>query len=195
MNREKFFTDLADVIPADGLLYVQDAYFLVKHAHRTQSRRLTGERYFEHIRRVAYMLAFDYGYNDAQTIALGLLHDVVEDTFTPQSLILKLFGAEMYRDIWILSKELPTFNSITGVVVGRTKITDDLYYESLANGAKRPRLVKGCDRIDNVADLAKWEPARQQKYITETTSRVLPIVKAVDLRMAAEIERRLRNTL
>src|SRR5689334_3925216 len=99
MNREEFFTSMADTLPFDGLQYIQRAYWLVKEAHRKQSRRLTGERYFEHVRRVAYMACITYGYNDASTVALGLLHDVIEDTSVPQDVIVNLFGHDMYRDI------------------------------------------------------------------------------------------------
>jgi (p)ppGpp synthase/HD superfamily hydrolase len=168
------------------------AYWLVKDAHRKQSRRMTGERYFEHVRRVSYMAGIEYGYNDAHTIALGLLHDVIEDTTVPTAAIVNLFGTKMYQDILILSKDLPVFDPITGFVIGRAKIKDDVYYNGVMNW-KNPsvRYIKGCDRIDNLADLGQWEPARRDKYILETNNNVLPIVRSADARMAAEIERRL----
>lgn len=190
MNRNTFFQEIAEHVPADGLEYIQRAYWLVKDAHRKQSRRLTGERYFEHVRRVAYMLCITYGYTKPETIALGLLHDVIEDTFVPPSVITNLFGQAMYEDIMVLSKELPTFNLVTGTMIARAKIKDELYYQNLLTTASRkPRLVKGCDRIDNLADLPSWEETRRIKYINETRTNVLPIVYLADVRMATEIER------
>jgi len=109
MDRSLYFSTLADRLNSDELLYVQRAYWLVKEAHRRQKRRLTGERFFEHVRRVSFMAAVDYGYCDGETAALGLLHDVVEDTFVPQSVIVNLFGQQMYGWILNVSKEIPNF--------------------------------------------------------------------------------------
>lgn len=188
MNRKTYFTTIADIIPADGLQYVQRAYYIVKDAHRKQSRRLTGERYFEHVRRVSYLAGVTFGYNDAYTIALGLLHDIIEDTFVPTDIIVNLFGQAMYNDILVLSKELPSFNPITGELIARAKINDDQYYGTLGMASKRPRVVKGCDRIDNLTDLSSWEEARRNKYIAETNNRILPIVRPVDARITHMIE-------
>jgi (p)ppGpp synthase/HD superfamily hydrolase len=191
MNRKEFFNTMAEYLNADELSYVQRMYWLVKEAHRKQSRRLTGERYFEHVRRVAFDVAMTYGYADAMHVALGLGHDIVEDCYVPTSVIVNLFGQEMYEDIIVLSKELPSFNPITGELVARAKRPDDEYYMTLTHADARPRRIKGCDRIDNVTDLSKWEEARRNKYKLETQNWVLPIVRITDLRMAAEIERKL----
>lgn len=191
MDRDTYFKILAEKLKADELAYVQRMYWLVKDAHRRQSRRLTGERYFEHVRRVSLDLAVTYGYWDAMTIAEGLGHDLIEDTFVLPSVIVDLFGQELYDDILSLSKELPSFNPITGQMIVRAKVKDEIYYSSLAIARVRPRRVKGCDRIDNLTDLIAWEPARRDKYIIETETNVLPIIEATDLRMAAEIRRKL----
>jgi (p)ppGpp synthase/HD superfamily hydrolase len=161
MNRQQYFSDVADHLSSSDLAYVQRAYWLVKEAHRRQSRRLTGERFFEHVRRVSYAVGITYGYADAHHFALGLLHDIVEDTFTPQDIIVNLFGHVMYHDILVLSKELPAFDSVSGRMIKRAKLSDDEYYPALAAAGPKPRRVKGCDRIDNVADLAQWEPTRR----------------------------------
>lgn len=191
MNREQYFKTLSDHLKYDELLYVQRMYWLVKEAHRKQSRRLTGERYFEHVRRVSLDLAVTYGFADAMHVALGLGHDLIEDTFVPTSIIVNLFGEELYTDIMSLSKELPSFNLISGKLIARSKIKDEDYYAGLAVASIRARRAKGCDRIDNVTDLKSWEAPRRVKYVTETTDLVLPIIRATDIRMSAEIERKL----
>jgi len=191
MNRKQFFTLLADRLTTEELAYVQKAYWLAKEAHRRQSRRLTGERYFEHLRRVALLAGEEFGYWRGDIIALCLLHDVIEDTYTPPDVIASLFGAKMH--IWCrsLSKEIGAFDAVTGEMIRRAKLTDDQYYGDLFMAHKEPRIVKGCDRIDNLGDLASWDAARRQKYEAETRTRVLPIIQVTDLRMVAEIEKRL----
>lgn len=191
MNRKIYFTTIADLIPADGLQYVQNAYYIVKDGHRKQSRRLTGERYFEHVRRVSWAVGVTFGYHDPHKIAMALLHDVIEDTYIPSSIIVNLFGRRMYEDIMFLSKEVPSFNMITGELIGRAKINDDSYYETLMVAPESPRIVKGCDRIDNLEDLPSWEESRRNKYIAETNNRIMPIVNITDVRMAKVIQEKL----
>ncbi len=191
MNRQQFFIDIAERLTTQELSYVQKAYWLVKEAHRKQSRRMTGERYFEHVRRVAHSAAITYGYCTPEVIALGLLHDVVEDTFVPPDVIVSLFGQQMYHDCLILSKEIPAFDIVTGRMLNRAKQKEDHYYAMIADASRLPRIIKGCDRIDNLADFDQWEPARREKYERETRTYVLPIVRETDSRMADEIERRL----
>ena len=176
MNREEYFRAIADRLHGDELAYVQRAYWLVKEAHRKQFRRLTGERFFEHVRRVSYSAGVTYGYYDAPTLALGLLHDIVEDSYVPSSVIVSLFGQTMYNEVLLLSKELPSYNVVTGEVIAKAKLTDKVYYGSLATAPERPRIIKGCDRLDNIADLKQWEPERREKYIKETRELVLPVV-------------------
>ena len=145
-----------------------------------------------YVRRVSFSVGITYGYADAHHFALGLLHDVIEDTFVPQDILVNLFGHGMYADILSLSKEIPAFDSISGRMIKRAKISDDEYYPALASAGVIPRRIKGCDRIDNLADLVQWESARREKYIVETNTRILPIVNATDLRMSAEIQNRLK---
>jgi len=193
MNRDEFFNRLSEKLSASGLAYVQNAYWLVKEAHRKQHRRLSGERYFEHVRRVAWSAAVDFGYCDEETVALGLLHDVVEDTFTPPSVIVNLFGARMYSWVAKLSKEHPSFDPVTGTMIGRSKIADAIYYETINRSHITVRIIKGCDRIDNLGDFAQWVEPRKTKYIVETNTHILPIIQTTDERIATEITRRLKQ--
>ncbi len=191
MDRTEFFTTIADRLTNDELQYVQRAYWLVKEVHRTQFRRLSGERYFEHVRRVAFTAAHDYGYYDGQTIALGLLHDTIEDTFVPMNILVNLFGKQMYELVLTLSKEIPTFHNVTGKLIGRVKLSTEDYYKNLKNGHKKSKIIKGCDRIDNLSDLAQWDAQRQRKYINETNDYVLPAIYSVDVRITQEIQKRI----
>jgi len=188
MNRDQFFLHLNDRLTTDGLLYVQKAYWLAKEAHRKQIRRLSGERFFEHLRRVT-IAAVDFGYTDAEILALCLLHDIIEDTFVPPAVIVSLFGSKMYGWVLNMSKEVPVFNQVTGKMIKRAKIADDEYYPALAVAPDQVIVAKGCDRFDNLKDLAQWEPARKAKYVNETNTRILPLIR--DIRIAKAIEARL----
>ncbi len=68
------------------------AYKFTEQAHRGQ-RRLSGEPFLNHLFETAKILA-QLGM-DAQTVASGLLHDVLEDTKTTEEEIEKEFGPEI----------------------------------------------------------------------------------------------------
>lgn len=190
MNHEDFFQTIAISLNTAHLKYVQKAYWMAKEVHRTQSRRLTGERYFEHVRRVAE-LAIQFGFVDHEVIALSILHDTIEDTYTPQDVIVDLFGTKMYSWILSLSKEVPVFHPVTGKVIHRLKLKTEEYYRDLSNGNWQPKIVKAFDRLDNVSDLILWDPQRQAKYVKETREFVLPLAQTVDERIAQAIESKL----
>lgn len=188
MDRDTFFRGMAEHLPAYDLPGVQMAYWLAKEGHRPQVRRLTGERYFEHVRRVSWMVVVKFRYRFGSIASLALLHDVIEDTFTPAQVIPCLFGSAMYRNAMALSKEFPSYDMMTGEVIGRAKKNDDEYYAGLEIADPLVRIVKGADRCDNLVDLPSWEPARKQKYITETETRILPLLHDLP-EIKSEVER------
>src|SRR3990170_889004 len=71
---------------------IDRAYKFAERAHEGQKRR-TGAPYFSHILATAEILA-EWGM-DEQTIAAGLLHDVVEDTDVTDNDLQKEFGKEI----------------------------------------------------------------------------------------------------
>ena len=80
MDRAYFFACIAYSFPkyTDGHKLVQRAYRVAKEAHREDVRR-SGERYFEHPRAVALIMAEYLRIRDPNAIASGLVHDVSED--------------------------------------------------------------------------------------------------------------------
>jgi GTP pyrophosphokinase len=188
MDRDEFFHMLPPQLRAEDLQKIQHAYWLAKHAHRDQVRD-TGERYFEHPRRVAISL-IKHGFgHEADIIVDGFLHDVPEDTVTPNSVIVTLFGKQTWNDLRVLSKKIPTFDPVSGEVIGRTSKTTEEYYDGIANAEHRVRIVKCDDRLDNVSDMKKFTPERRRRYIDETRRYIIPIARQTSLQYLAELER------
>src|SRR6185503_9052310 len=74
----------------DGL--IAQAYKVSQKAHAGQKRK-TGEPFFIHPLAVAEILA---SWNmDEETIAAGLLHDIIEDTPTKKEDLVKQFGKDI----------------------------------------------------------------------------------------------------
>ena len=77
---------------ARGMLVVQRAYVFCARAHHGQSR-MSGEPYLVHPLEVAAILA-DMRMDPA-CVAVGLLHDVLEDTLTDPERIKEYFGEDV----------------------------------------------------------------------------------------------------
>ena len=93
-------TDLQDLLnrlsyksPHD-IANIERAYFKAQAAHEGQERK-SGEPYFTHCVAVAGILA-DLNM-DSDTIAAGLLHDVLEDTDVTEEELIDEFGVQVAR--------------------------------------------------------------------------------------------------
>ena len=192
MNRLEFF----DRIPAmtqSERQRIQWAYCLAKKWHDGQTRD-TGERYFEHVRGVANIL-IDYGYVEPEYVVLGILHDILEDTTVPVSMLEQLFGPEIARQILTVSKSYGLEDPLTGFVVRSPKRTKDEYFAVIRRAGKCAALAKCADRIHNLLDLvddppagSRWTPQKRLDQVAETREWVLPLAKMHEPRFAERLE-------
>jgi len=166
----------------DGLDYldvidhqvIKKAYAYASIAHESQSRR-TGEPYIQHPVAVAITLA-DLNL-DKESIAAGLLHDVLEDTLLTADFIDKEFGGE-----------------ILSLVDGVSKL-DQIEYEDTSqaqaeNFSKmmlamvkdiRVILIKLADRVHNIQTLSALEQKKQFKIARETLQIYAPIANRLGI--------------
>ncbi len=186
MNRDEFFHKLSPR-PAKELESIQQAYWLSKHAHRKQSRD-GGERYFEHPRRVA-LRAIAAGFDSTEQIIICLLHDVVEDTDTPLTVIITLFGAQTWERLLLVSKKVPIFDPLTGEVRRRTKKVTKDYFAAISSADIVVRLGKIFDRLDNMSDMRTFTSARRKRYLRETRRYLLPIARLTDLNLHDQLQK------
>ena len=80
VGREEFEKLLRFKMSPDNLKLVMKAYRMSKYGHRGQKRD-SGERYFEHPKTVALIIAGEFKIYDHEVISAALLHDDVEDSF------------------------------------------------------------------------------------------------------------------
>lgn len=80
IDRAYFFSCIRQSFPkhTPGHKLIEKAYRISKEAHREDTRR-SGERYFEHPRAVALIMAEYLRLRDANAVGAGLVHDVPED--------------------------------------------------------------------------------------------------------------------
>ncbi|MCL2171996.1 MAG: HD domain-containing protein, partial [Defluviitaleaceae bacterium] len=75
---EQLISKVSAYHPARDFSLIERAYALARDAHQGQERK-SGEPYIQHPLEVAIMLANPLR-ADRETIAAGILHDVIEDT-------------------------------------------------------------------------------------------------------------------
>lgn len=161
--------------PSDDISLIEKAYRLADDAHRDQVRK-SGEPYIIHPLCVAIILA-DLEM-DKETIAAGLLHDVVEDTIFTTEEIKEQFGS----DVALL---------VDGVTkLSRLQYDGDKLELQAENLRKmflamakdiRVILIKLADRLHNMRTLDHMIPEKQQEKARETLDIYSPIAQRLGI--------------
>ena len=148
--------------------WLRRAYEYAERSHRGQVRR-SGEPYITHPLGVAHMLAeFKF---DQTSVAVGLLHDVLEDTGATKKDLAAEFGTEIADLVDGVSK------------IGRHEYvhSDEVQAESfrkliLASARDlRVIVVKLVDRLHNMLTLEPLEPAKRRRISRETLEIYAPL--------------------
>ncbi len=146
---------------------ISEAYSFAKKAHSNQ-RRFSGRPYFTHLIETAEYLA-NWGM-DEQTVAAGLLHDVVEDTNITSDEIEKNFG----KDIRTLVDGVTKLGQVK--YLGDKTQAENLRKLILAMAKDlRVILIKLADRRHNMKTLAYMPPDKQKRIAIETMEIYAPL--------------------
>jgi len=161
---------------------LERAYIFSAREHRGQVRS-SGEPYLVHPLQVAYILAEMR--LDETSIAVGLLHDVLEDTLTTKETLQQMFG-----------------DDVAELVDGVTKISRYAYVSKEEQQAETFRkmllamvsdlrvvLVKLADRLHNMRTLQFLAEERRVSIAKETMEIYAPIVNRLGMgRLNSELE-------
>lgn len=161
--------------PNADISVVAKAYNYAEMAHSNAQTRYSGERYFIHPYNVALILADLH--MDVQTIAAGLLHDVVEDTGVTYEDIKREFGEE-----------------IANMVDGVTKLSKVKYRNKEERQAESLRkmiiamskdirvvIIKLADRLHNIRTLEYMPEEKQYQKAMETIEIYAPIANRLGM--------------
>ena len=136
--------------------------------HKDQTRR-SGEPYMVHPLNVAWLLA-DLNF-DQTCVAVGLLHDVLEDTLTTRDVLLKEFGQEITELV----------DGVTKIgrhsYVRRDEAQAETFRKMILASAKDIRVivVKLADRLHNMQTLEHLAPEARRRISRETLEIYSPI--------------------
>ncbi|MBI4446362.1 MAG: bifunctional (p)ppGpp synthetase/guanosine-3',5'-bis(diphosphate) 3'-pyrophosphohydrolase [Acidobacteria bacterium] len=180
------FEDLAEKVqqahPNADLDLLRKAYIFSAREHKGQVRR-SGEPYLSHPLEVANILAELK--LDVVCVSVGLLHDVVEDTYTTLDKIREYFGED-----------------VAHLVDGVTKISQIKFSSQLEKQVEnfrkllmamvddiRVMLVKLADRLHNMRTLQHLPPEKRKVIAQETLDIYAPIAHRLGMaKIRSELE-------
>ncbi|MDR3471740.1 MAG: bifunctional (p)ppGpp synthetase/guanosine-3',5'-bis(diphosphate) 3'-pyrophosphohydrolase [Devosia sp.] len=168
--------------PATDEQLLNKAYVYAMQKHGSQMRA-SGDPYFAHPLEVAAILT-DLKLDDA-TIAVGLLHDTIEDTDATRAEIDQLFGSEIGAIVDGLTK-IDRLN-----LVSREEAqAENLRKLLLAISADvRVLLVKLADRLHNMRTLEFMPPEKRLRIAEETMDIYAPLAGRMGMQdIRAELE-------
>lgn len=163
--------------PSEDLSLIEKAYTIAKDAHEGQFRK-SGEPYIIHPLWVGIILAELE--MDKETIAAGILHDVVEDTIMSSEEIAAIFGTEVALLVDGVTK-------IGQLSYSKDKDKLEMQAETLRkmflamSKDIRVILIKLADRLHNMRTAQFWPPKKQKEKAQETMDIYAPIAQRLGI--------------
>ncbi|MBI4087458.1 MAG: bifunctional (p)ppGpp synthetase/guanosine-3',5'-bis(diphosphate) 3'-pyrophosphohydrolase [Candidatus Liptonbacteria bacterium] len=143
------------------------AFAFAEKAHAGQKRE-NGEPYFKHVLATAEIL--NEWHLDEDTIAAGLLHDIVEDTGVPIAQIKEQFGEEVAFLVDGVTKlGRIKYRGVESKVENMRKMILALSHDL------RVVFIKLADRLHNMKTLAALPPVKQKRIALETDEIYAPL--------------------
>jgi GTP pyrophosphokinase len=166
--------------PSDDISLIEKAYRVASDAHKDQMRK-SGEPYIIHPLYVAIILA-DLEL-DKETIAAGLLHDVVEDTIFTEEQIREQFGDDVALLVDGVTKLQKLQFTGNGDQPDRLEMQAENLRKMFLAMAKDIRviLIKLADRLHNMRTLKYQKPESQQRIARETLDIYAPIAQRLGI--------------
>ena len=168
--------------PSDDISLIEKAYKTAADAHKDQARK-SGEPYIIHPLCVAIILA-DLEL-DKETIAAGLLHDVVEDTIMTEEEIATEFGDDVALLVDGVTKlgQLQYKEKNENIANDKLEMQAENLRKMFLAMAKDIRviMIKLADRLHNMRTLDHMKPEKQQEKARETMDIYAPIAQRLGI--------------
>lgn len=165
---------------------IKEAAEFAERMHEGQFRKWSNSDtpYIIHPSRVASMVSKVSGVTD-EMVTAAWLHDVVEDTVATVGHVKELFGDKVAS----LVKELTTPPTNPALCRTERKTMDRKYLKDISKEAK---IIKLCDRIDNLTDLFSNDTAPKNfknKYREESILLLQECLTGVDDKLENEFKK------
>ena len=139
-------------------MVLEKAVTFASNFHEGQKRKYNDKPYIIHPIRVAFILASVL--QDTNTIAAGILHDVIEDTEATEELVLKEFGPLITKFVMDVSDHV--FDGM-----GNRAKRKQLYKEQILKSNPPSKSVKLADILDNAQSIIEHDPGFAKVWMAE----------------------------
>ena len=173
---EALFERLSTRFDEEEITLLRKAYALARTAHEGQFRK-GGEPYIMHPVAVATIIAEDF-MMDANSVAAGFLHDVVEDTDTTIDDIRREFGDDVAFLVQVVTK--PKSHAPGQADLAKQENNFRQLLDSMRRDI-RAVLIKLADRLHNMRSLGSMQPVKQMKIAGETDFFYAPFANRLGL--------------
>ena len=173
---EALFERLSARFDEEEITLLRKAYALARTAHEGQFRK-GGEPYIMHPVAVATIIAEDF-MMDANSVAAGFLHDVVEDTDTTIDDIRREFGDDVAFLVQVVTK--PKSHAPGQADLAKQENNFRQLLDSMRRDI-RAVLIKLADRLHNMRSLGSMQPVKQMKIAGETDFFYAPFANRLGL--------------
>ncbi|MBQ6680278.1 MAG: bifunctional (p)ppGpp synthetase/guanosine-3',5'-bis(diphosphate) 3'-pyrophosphohydrolase [Lachnospiraceae bacterium] len=176
---EELYRELTDTIrryhPSDDISLIEKAYQAAVEAHKDQKRK-SGEPYIIHPLNVALILAeLEL---DKESIAAGLLHDVLEDTVMNYEDLRRNFGDDVAALVDGVTKLTQTDWNMDATEIQAENLRK--MFMAMARDI-RVILVKLADRLHNMRTAQFWSPETRQRKARETMEIFSPVASRLGI--------------
>jgi len=158
---DDFLLSLSSYLEAEHIEFVARAYYCAEKAHGDQ-RRTSGELYITHPLAVAKILASMH--MDHHSLAVAMLHDVIEDTGVGKAELAEQFGDTVAELVDGVSK-------LTHIEFSSREEKQARNFEKMAIAMSkdiRVIIVKLADRLHNMRTLGPLKPQKRRRVAKET---------------------------
>lgn len=155
----RIFALIPDISQQDKELITRACEFAQK-AHEGQLRK-SGEPYYNHVFATGFHLAKLH--MDADTIAAGIMHDVLEDTSVTSAQMTEAFGEHITK----LVEGVTKLGKLRYTGVERHVESLRKFFVAMADDI-RVVVIKLCDRLHNIQTLQYVSPEKQARIALET---------------------------
>lgn len=173
---EALFERLSARFDEEEITLLRKAYALARTAHKGQFRK-GGDPYIMHPVAVATIIAEDF-MMDANSVAAGFLHDVVEDTDTTIDDIRREFGDDVAFLVQVVTK--PKSHAPGQADLAKQENNFRQLLDSMRRDI-RAVLIKLADRLHNMRSLGSMQPVKQMKIAGETDFFYAPFANRLGL--------------
>ena len=173
----------------EKVLFIWDAYCFSQDAHSGQLRR-SGKPYFTHCASVGVTLS--KWKMDSNTIAAGLLHDVIEDTEISRDDMVKKFGEEV-------TELVDGVSNLSGMKFSsRMEKQAENFMKMFLSVAEDLRviIIKFADRLHNMSTIGHLPLIKQRRIAIETRDVYAPLAHRLGMnKLKIELEDMILKTL